>query len=189
MENAYDTKLFRLNVAEYKKQMKTHLMTSRFNNETLRENSDFRSRHSNIGCIYAAPEPISQHIEVDAIVFVLEMNNDTNQIAGIGLIRNHYYCEKYRVYKNNNYNRYVYPGKQRIDRSEMSTRENAVMQIFDILCFTGNKHMKRGQGLKSFPCEILYKYKDQIDLVGFIGAMFKKRMMAVPKKSFDVQKI
>jgi hypothetical protein len=48
--------------------------------------------------------------------------------------------------------------------------------------------MKRGQGLKAFPCEILYKYKEQIDLVGFIGAMFKKRM-AVPKKSFDVQKI
>jgi hypothetical protein len=117
------------------------------------------------------------------------MNNDINQIAGIGLVRNHYYCEKYRVYRNNNYNRYVYPGKQRIDRSEMNARENAVMQIFDILCFTGNKHMKRGQGLKSFPCEILYKYKDQIDLVGFIGSMFKKRMMTAPKKSIDVQKI
>lgn len=181
MENAYDEKMFKLNVSEYKKQMRRHLMTSRFNNETFCENHDFRNRHPNIGCIYAAPEPVSQHIEVDAIVFVLEMNNDTNQIVGIGLIQNRYYCEKYRVYNNNNYNRYVYRGKQRIDRSEMTTQENAVMQIFDILCFTGSKHMKRGQGLKSFPCEILYKYKEQIDLVGFVSTMFKKRITNITK--------
>ena len=53
------------------------------------------------------------------------------------------------VYQNSNYNRYVYV-KHRIDRCEMTKEENTIMQALDILCFTGNTHMKRGQGLDNF---------------------------------------
>jgi hypothetical protein len=109
-------------------------------------------------------------------MFVLEMNNDTNKIIGIGMVRNHPYVNKYSVYSEGNYNRYVYVGKTRIDRESMTEEEERIMTVFDILCFTGNKHMKRGQGLKSFPIDMLYRCSVKLDLVQFIREMFKRRL-------------
>jgi len=67
-------------------------------------------------------------------------------------------------------------GEHRIDRNEMDVQEELIMKAFDILCFTGNKHMKRGQGLKCFPLEMLFKISEKVDLVEFISCMFKKRI-------------
>ena len=104
------------------------------------------------------------------------MNNDTNQIIGVGMVRNHPIVNKYTVYSNGNYNRYVFVGKTRIDRSEMDEEEERIMKVFDILCFTGNKHMKRGQGFRLFPIEMLYRCSKKLDLVQFICEMFKRRI-------------
>jgi hypothetical protein len=104
------------------------------------------------------------------------MNNDTNKIIGIGLIRNQPVNGKLSVYSKGNYNRYTFVGRTRIDRSEMNEEEDLVMKIFDILCFRGNKHMKRGQGLKSFPTELLFTLIKQVDLIKYIGNMFKDRL-------------
>ena len=57
----------------------------------------------------------------------------------------------------------------------MTEEENQTMKIFDILCFKGNKHMKRGQGLKLFPGEILYTISKRVDLLEYIELMFKSR--------------
>lgn len=105
------------------------------------------------------------------------MNNDTNKIIGIGLIRNQTINGKLNVYSKGNYNRYTFIGRKRIDRSEMSEEEDLVMSIFDILCFRGNTHMKRGQGLKSFPTELIYRLSKQVDLIKYIGNMFKYRLL------------
>ena len=169
-------KIHRKMVNEYKKRFHHYLLTSRFNNETWEENTIYRNKNKNIGCIYCAPNPVSQIIPDDSILFILEMNNDTNCIIGIGMVRNHPIFNKYNVYENRNYNRYVYAGKQRIDRIEMSIEEDEIMQIFDILCFRGNRHMKRGRGIKSFPVDMLYRCSKRLDLVQFISEMFKKRL-------------
>lgn len=173
-----EKKIHQANLKEYKNQFRNFLLTSRFNNNTWAENEYYRSTHSQIGCIYCSPDPISQIIPNESIMFILEMNNDTNEIMGIGLVRNHPILNKHYVYGNGNYNRYVYVGKTRIDRSTMSEEEDQVMKIFDILCFTGNRHMKRGQGLKSFPIDMLYRCSKKIDLVKFISEMFKSRLSA-----------
>jgi hypothetical protein len=151
-------------------------MTSRFNNSTWKENEHYRQHHQGIGCIYCSPDPIAQSVPEDSIMFILEMNNETDQIIGIGMVRNHPITNRFQVYNNGNYNRYVYTGKTRIDRSQMNPLEEKVMQIFDILCFSGNRHMKRGQGLKSFPTDMLYRCSKRMDLVKFIGEMFKNRL-------------
>jgi len=161
---------------DYKKQSKHFLMTTRFNNSTWMENQNYRYRKK-IGCIYCSPEPISKDIPIDSILFILEMNNDTNKIIGLGMVRNHAICGKYNVYENGNYNRYVYVGKYRISREEMTQEEEEIMKFFDILCFTGNKHMKRGQGMKTFPIDVIYKCSKKLDLVEYISQMFKQRMM------------
>ena len=160
----------------YKRNLKNYLLTSRFNVQTWNENTSFRKNNGKIGCIYCAPIAISSEIPKDSILFILEMNNDTNKIMGIGMIRNHPICNKYFVYENGNYNRYVYVGKYRIDRSEMSEEEDTIMRVFDILCFTGNKHMKRGHGLKAFPMDMLCRCSKIMDLVDFVNGMFKKRI-------------
>jgi hypothetical protein len=160
----------------YRQKLKRYILTSRFNNSTWLENKTYRERNSQIGCVYAAPLMISGEIPIDSIVFMLEMNNDTNKIMGIGMIKNHPNSKQLNIYKNQNYTRVVYTGKYRIDRSEMTEDELVIMMAFDTLCFTGNHHMKRGQGLLSFPVEMLCRCSKILDLVDFITNMFKIRM-------------
>jgi hypothetical protein len=158
-----------------------YLLTSRFNNETNDENKKYIKKNEKLGCVYCSPEKISKKINENAILFILEMNNDTNKIIGIGMVKNNPICGRYSVYKNGNYNRFVFTGKYRIDRNEMNELEENVMKAFDILCFTGNRHMKRGQGLRSFPSEMLNSIKKVIDLIEFITEMFKKRFIEKTK--------
>ena len=161
---------------EFKIAMNKFIMTSRFNNVTWEENVNYREQLNHKGCIYCCPVAVTQKIPYESVMFVLEMNNDTNEIIGIGMVKNRAIRDKYKVYDNRNYNRYVFVGNYRIDRSDMNDDEESVMQLFDRLCFKGNKHMKRGQGLRSFPMELLYELSKKLDLTKFIVDMFKKRM-------------
>jgi hypothetical protein len=178
-----EKKLHVLKIREYRKQFRSFLLTSRFNNDTWRQNEEYRNKNRQIGCVYCSPDPVSQIIPNESIMFILEMNNETNYIMGIGMVRNHPIINKHRVYDNGNYNRYVFTGNTRISRKDMTVEEEEIMQVFDILCFTGNRHMKRGQGLKSFPVDMLYRCNKRLDLVQFITDMFKHRLN---KKSLSV---
>jgi hypothetical protein len=62
----------------------------------------------------------------------------------------------------------------------MTDEEERIMKVFDILCFTGNRHMKRGQGLKLFPMDMLYRMSNKMDLVNFIRTMFRERLQKKP---------
>ena len=115
-----DKRGYRKQIRLFKKNMRNHLLTSRFTNATWNENENYRKRHPNIGCVYCSPDPISKSIMIDTNLFILEMNNDTNKIIGIGLIRNQTINGKLNVYSKGNYNRYTFIGRKRIDRSEMS---------------------------------------------------------------------
>ena len=172
------SQIHRKQLRQFKKNMRNHILTSRFTKSTWRENELYREKHKNIGCIYGSPDPISKSIMIDTNIFILEMNNDTNKIIGIGLIRNQTVNGKLNVYSKGNYNRYSFIGKTRIDRSEMTEEEDLVMKIFDILCFRGNKHMKRGQGIKSFPLDKLYFHSRFINIHKAFKQMFKKRQQS-----------
>ena len=176
-----EQKIYRKRITEFKRVFRHFLLTSRFNNHTWSENSSFRQKYKNHGCVYCSPDLISASIPPNAIMFILEMNNDTNRILGVGMVRNHPFINRYTVYDNRNYNRYMFSGKTRIDRSEMTPEEERVFTAFDILCFTGNKHMKRGQGLKSFPADILYRCLPRLDLLQFIADMFKCRLQKISR--------
>jgi len=158
------------------------LITSRFSNSTWNENKAFLTSKTKMGCVYCSPTMMSQKITLDSTMFVLEMNNDNNKILGIGKIKNHPKLRKYSVYKNQNYNRYVFTGKSRIDREDMNEDEEEIMKAFDILCFKGNYHMKRGHGLLAFPPVLLHRIMPVIDLVDFIYKMFDKRDLLSKKQ-------
>ena len=175
-ETYKNIKEYRKKIREYQSQLEYMLVTSRFSTETLLENEASRARNPQAGCMYGCPVSITEKIEQDKILFVLEMNNTTNKIAGIGMIKNHAICDKYKVYFNMSYNRYVYIGKYRISRETMTEEEEEIMRVFDVVCFKGAGNMKRGHGITAFPIEILFKCSKTKDLVDFVREMFIKRM-------------
>jgi hypothetical protein len=164
----------------FKRSMTKFICTTRFTDSTWQENMDYMSnvgfKHKSAKCIYGSPFTLRERINPDAIVFVLEMNNDQNKIMGVGLIRNHPICGKHRIYQNGNYNRYAFLGTSRMAREHMTPEEEEIMKAFDVLCFKGSKHMKRGSGINLFPDEILFRCMNTVDLVEFISSMFKRRM-------------
>lgn len=154
---------------------KYHILTTRFNNKTWAENETYRRKNPKIGCIYPSPDPISQRIDPDKILFIMEMNNEANRIMGIGMVKNRPIYNKYQTYNEPMFNVYAYLGKDRIDRSELSEEEEEIMKVFDIFCFKGAKHQKRLMGITSFPPDKLYRCSAVIDLVDFIAQLFIKR--------------
>jgi len=117
-------------------------------------------------------------------MFILEMNNDTNQIMGIGLIKHESpEYNKYPVYENTKYNEFSYKGGYRIDREELTEDELTVLRDLETLCFKGRRHQKRLRGIKAFPYDILYDYRAEkdVDLVVAVAEMFKSRFMVRPE--------
>jgi len=164
----------KVQIEKYRLTLKEFIITTRFTNETWQRNQEFRKRKK-FPAIYGTPQPISKIIPADCTLFMLEMNNDTNKIMGISMLKNHPFYNKYSIYENTNFNRYIYIGKYHIKREEMSEQENIIMMVFDILCFTGNTHLKRGANLKQFPLMMLYRCSKKLDLVQFIKNMFVAR--------------
>lgn len=166
------------NVYEYISGKKARIVTTRFNESTWEENSEYITQHPNIGCIYPSPIPIQSDIPYDCTLIVLEMRNDLNRISGISIIKNRGNInEKYHVYKDRKYNQYAYIGNTRIDRNDMSPEEEQIMRVFDILCFKGSDHLKRLKGIRAFPPYKLYccaTNPNGRDLVDFLYNMFRK---------------
>jgi len=160
---------------------KFYLASSRFTNNTWAENRKFFEEYQK-KTAYCCPIPIYVKIPPDVLVGVLEMNNDTNRILGIGLIHNRT-VHKTWIYEDGNYNRNTYIGKRRIDRSEMTEDEEKIMQVLDQYCFKGNGHLKRGQGITLFPTKYLFEsYEKEIDLLQEIKNMFNSRNKRTDKE-------
>ena len=100
---------------DFKLTMTKFIMTSRFNNSTWSENEQYRERLNHTGCIYCCPVAVTQRIPYESIMFVLEMNNDTNKIVGIGMVKNRAIREKYKVYEDGNFCGIFFKEKAEVD--------------------------------------------------------------------------
>lgn len=169
-------KNFSEEIHNYRVMKKSCITTTRFNNKTYNENTKYREgMNPKPGCVYSCTQPITQRIRSDINIFVLEMNNDSNKITGIGLIKNEPFYNKYKIHEDDVYNIFSYIGNTRIDRSEMTPKEEQIMKVFDILCFKGKGHLKRLKGIKAFPIDMLYNCKHVLDLTDFISNIFRSR--------------
>lgn len=135
----------------------THnIYTSRFNNETWKENILYREQKGITGCIYGCPQRLNQKIPVNKALFICEMNNDTNKVEGIGIIRNRILCDKYyKVYDTGNYNRYVFKGQYHINREIFERYNPTIIKILDHILFKEKTHLKRGAGITKIPDKLM----------------------------------
>jgi hypothetical protein len=131
------------------------VVTGRFNSQTLISNYEYRRRRE-FNCMYCCPSKLSPKIQRNTLVFVIEMNNSTNMIEGIGLIKNKPETEKYyKVHLDGNTNRYIYIGNYFIDRKTMEDYNPQLVQILEQILFKGKTHSKRGSGLTIIPEKVL----------------------------------
>lgn len=147
---------------------------TRFNNSTWEENRLWREKNKFTGCFYNTPVKIKEYIPTDTLIFVIEMNNQTNKIIGLGFIKNCLILGKsFKIYSDSNYNRYSYKSKFRIDKTEMTQPELDWIEVLERLLFTGYRHFKRGHGIQQLPKFILentiFSFRD------LFSTMFKTR--------------
>ena len=165
------------------------ICTTRFNTETLQQNYDWRRRHQKMHeCVYGSPIPMKRAVRENAWMIVLEMQNDANKIAGIGLVKNSPNLPgvpilkgsndggggggggggglKPSVYKCGNYNRFIYQGAYRIDllsnEIELTREEELVIKMLELALFYGPNHSKRGKGICELPKHVasIYDFKE-----------------------------
>jgi hypothetical protein len=131
------------------------IVTGRYNNETWEATQQYRHK-KNLECIYAPPCKLSPTIDLNSPVFVIEMNNDINEIMGIGLIKNKLTTDKvYKVQKDTNCNRYIYIGEYHLSRQIIEDYNPELVYILDNILFKGYTHSKRGSGLTKIPEKVL----------------------------------
>ena len=148
---------------------------TRYNNQTWRERTEWLAANPEYRCIYKSPVAIKSDIPYESPLFVIEMNNDTYQIMGIGRIVNEIRADRsYRIYADQNYNRYTYLGRQRVDRAGImqSKQDAGIIETLERLLFYGALHSKRGQGIHELPAHIR-NYPDALStLLLFISRQF-----------------
>ena len=136
------------------------ISTTRFNNETWDENYKWREKNKCAGCAYGLMKPISEEIGLNTYMIVLEMNNDKNKIMGFGFIQNMTNPKhNIKIYSKQKFCYYTYHSPYRIDRNELLSRENIIIEILEVLVFYGKGHLKRGQGITRISDAMLLRGK------------------------------
>lgn len=149
------------------------VVTGRYNNDTWRETVVCRERIQR-ACIYGPPNRISETIPISTPVYVIEMNNSTNQIMGIGLINNKVVTDKvYKIHKDTNFNRYIYIGDYHLSRELLELYHPRLVAVLDEILFKGYTHSKRGSGLMRIPEKALsHKICQDMDIKREIRKLF-----------------
>lgn len=131
------------------------IVTGRYNNETWQASVCYREKKK-FACIYAPPFKLAETIEINSPVFVIEMNNSSNKVMGIGLIKNKLMTDKvYKVQEDPNCNRYIYIGDYHISREVLDDYNPFLLYILEEILFKGYTHSKRGLGLTKIPEKVL----------------------------------
>lgn len=130
----------------------TRIMLTRFNNKTWEELQNYREKHQIKGGIYGVPLRIAETVPLKTNVFVMEANIEVNKIMGVSIVHNFIKMDKtYRIYGDNNYNRFVYQGKRYVPRRDFTREEMVLIEKMERVIFKGKGHLKRGQGIQHLP--------------------------------------
>ena len=153
--------------------MTLDIAVTRFNETTWREYTIYKNEHNKI--YYNTPCKITEDIPIDNYIVVLEMHNDDNKIKGIGIIKNTLFNKKKIIFSDQNYNRYSYKLLSRIDRESLHDYDESIIKFFDLICFKGYKHLKRGKGIQRIPKYIIDNCKSVLHFPNYFNDLFKNK--------------
>jgi hypothetical protein len=132
-----------------------NILSTRFSNSTWNENISYRNK-TDIRCIYGSPQEMSPRILYDSVVYIVEMNNSTNKIEGIGMVKNHPCADKYySIYSDGNYNRFIYKSDYYLDRETIMRYNIVLVEALDYILFKEKNHLKRGIGFTTITQKII----------------------------------
>jgi hypothetical protein len=143
-----------------------YLASTRFNSSTRIENVQFKekSKEKEKSVIYGVSIKINERYPLNTLFFVAEMNNDTNQIYGISLIRNSIVIDKpYNIYTNDEYNRYIYKGNYWISREELLLEDRTIVDNLENMLFKGKSNLKRISGIAVITNKLFSRWKYEED--------------------------
>jgi len=157
------------------------ICVTRFTDTTFNENRSWLMKNNQEnnhikGCIYGTPVKIKTSILPDTTLLVIEMNNTKNKIEGIGIIKNNLMPENrkyYKIYSDNNYNRFIYKSNFRIDKNDFTANEKEVLILLEHFLFKTPYHCKRGQGIQKIPLKIVNN--EEPNFVRFLINMYISR--------------
>lgn len=136
-----------------------YIASTRFNNSTFIENIEYRKQEFLKGAIYGVTIKINQKYPLKSVLFVVEMNNDNNHICGISLIRNTTIIDKkYKIYNDDNYNRFIYRGDYWLSRESLQKHDNRLVEILENILFKGKSHLKRQSGISIVTSKLFLKW-------------------------------
>lgn len=169
-----------------------YIACTRFNNETYNENINYRNKYNEI-VIYGTSTKIRHIYPIGCLIFVAEMNNETNKVEGIGLIRNQLiYDGNKKIYNNSDYNRYIYKGNYWLSREDILRMNNEIITILDNILFKGKSHLKRFSGITiltkklftnwNYELHILQKYIKEIFMQYYVRDEEKEEIIIISKK-------
>jgi hypothetical protein len=166
------------------------ICVTRFNNKTLNENIKWRKNNNHPGCIYGTPVKITETILPNTLIIVLEMNNSNNSIEGIGIIKNQQVKpdkKNFKIYNDNNYNRFIYKSNLRIDKKNLkSNYEKKILESLEKLLFTTKNHFKRGHGIQKLP-EFIEKFHE-LNFKTILTNIYKKKFINIKTSNYKIIK-
>lgn len=147
------------------------LMTTRFTNDTYYELQRYKENNNIVNkCILNIPIKLRvTRVAMSYPLIILEMNNSTNEIMGMGFVLNetHGLRHEYNIYKNMNYNRFTYKSrfyvnlqKNSMDYKNYISTNIEFVSLLDTLtdiCFYGKGHLKRGSSFTAVPMKKITK--------------------------------
>lgn len=138
-----------------------YLACTRFNCNTSQENINYKIKNNIKGILYGVPILIYNKYPLNTILFVVEMNNETNEILGIGIIRNKIVIDKkYCIYNNLEYNRYIYKGDYWLSREYILRNNEKVIEILENILFKKKSNVKRQSGITIITQKVWSHWKD-----------------------------
>ena len=142
------------------------IYTTRFTSDTYHQNMRCKQNMNWAGALYSTMLPFPANTP-DKLLFILDMNNTTNKIVGIGLVRNSLAKDQsLNIYSNPSFNNYIYKSTYYIsightysgdgDGDEGGDDDDSgwkkfIEDEFEAKLFYGKSHSKRGGSFMIFP--------------------------------------
>jgi len=123
----------------------TQIGLAKFNSKTLKENRNWKTKKNWIGASYGFQYYIPEKIPYHSYLYIIEMNNDTNKIVGIGFIRNQRRTEwRSKIYNDcQDYNRFIIKSKYHRNRDFLIKKNPDIIKFLERILFKGAGHLKR----------------------------------------------